>query len=149
PGALPPVPEARGPLALRVVYPAPGTAVTVRDSSFLFGSTGTGAARLTINGQPVRVWPNGAWLAWLRFPPDSVMRFHLEAATDADSATLDYDVRRAGIPSRSDAAVLFPQGRVWWPADEYLPLVAYAPEGATVRVRLPGGIVVPLTPQAD
>ena len=39
------------------------------------GSTGTGDARLTINGDSVKVWPNGAFLAWLRFPPDSVMAF--------------------------------------------------------------------------
>ena len=49
----------------------------------------------TINGQPVRVWPNGAWLAWIAIPPDSVMHFTLSARTAADSAVLVYDVRRA------------------------------------------------------
>ncbi|HTC23873.1 MAG TPA: hypothetical protein VK688_05890, partial [Gemmatimonadales bacterium] len=60
---LPPVPAATGPLALTVVYPPADAVVDARDSSFLFGSAGTGAAQLTINGTPVRVWPNGAWLA--------------------------------------------------------------------------------------
>src|SRR6185295_625454 len=64
-GQLPPVAAVRGPLALRVVYPSPDAVVAARDSSFLFGSAGTGEARITINGEPVRVWPNGAWLAWV------------------------------------------------------------------------------------
>jgi N-acetylmuramoyl-L-alanine amidase len=146
---LPPVPEVRGPLALRVIYPARGAAISVRDSSFLFGSAGTGAARLTINGQPVQVWPNGAWLAWMPFPTDSIMRFRLEASTGTDSARLDHEVRRLGRGGDSPLLSVSPQGRVWWPADEYLPILAYAPEGSWVQVRLPGGVVVPLTRQTD
>jgi N-acetylmuramoyl-L-alanine amidase len=147
-GGLPEVPAIHGPLALTVTYPAPGATVAVRDSSFLFGSTGTGDAQLTINGAPVRVWPNGAWIAWLPFPRDSVMRFHLRASASTDSAVLDYALRRP--PERpGDSLIIFPQGRVWWPADEYLPLVAYAPAGSVVRVRLPDGTLVPLTAQAD
>src|SRR4051812_30836741 len=75
PAALPPVPRVEGPLHINVVYPAPNDVVEARDSSFLFGSVGNGGATLTINGQPVRVWPNGAWLAWIAFPPDSQMNF--------------------------------------------------------------------------
>ncbi len=146
--ALPSVPEVRGPLALRVVYPANGAVVTVRDSSFLFGSTGTGAARLTINGHSVRVWPNGAWLAWLPFPRDSIMQFHLEAFTATERVTLDHPVRRE--PGRAeDSLAIYPRGNVWWPADEYLPLVAYAPRGSTVRVRLPDSTIIPLTPSPE
>src|SRR5512136_458481 len=72
---LPPVPVVRGPLALTVVYPPADAVVDARDSSFLFGSTGAGDADLSINGFPVRVWPNGAWLAWLPLPRDSLMQF--------------------------------------------------------------------------
>src|SRR5215212_8516071 len=57
-------------VGLRVVYPALTDVVRVRDSSFLFGSVAQGDTRLTINGYPVRVWPNGAWLAWIPFPPE-------------------------------------------------------------------------------
>ncbi|HUF36408.1 MAG TPA: hypothetical protein VMN37_10690, partial [Gemmatimonadales bacterium] len=67
----------RGRLVVRVVYPPANGLVAAGDSSFLFGSTGTGEARLAINGQPVPVWPNGAWLAWLPLPRDSAMRFRL------------------------------------------------------------------------
>ncbi len=65
---LPPMPVVRGRLAIRVIYPAPDAVVRARDSSFLIGSIGTGDAKLTINGNPVRVWPNGAWLAWIPLP---------------------------------------------------------------------------------
>src|SRR2546427_3099763 len=61
-GRLPPVPLARGPLRLDVVYPPRGAAVAVEDSSFLLGSVGDGMARLRGNGTPVRVWPNGAFI---------------------------------------------------------------------------------------
>src|SRR5687767_12360483 len=79
PGTLPGVPVARGPLDLRVVYPPADGIVRAKDSSFLLGSVGTGVARLSINGYPVRVWPNGAWLAWIPLPPDSLMQFHISA----------------------------------------------------------------------
>src|SRR6476660_1673378 len=95
PSHLPPVPNLQGPLVLKVVYPRPDAVVDARDSSFLFGSTGTGDAELTINGNPVRVWPNGAWVAWLALPPDSLMQFRLVARTPRDSAELVQVVRRA------------------------------------------------------
>jgi N-acetylmuramoyl-L-alanine amidase len=148
--ALPEVPVARGPLAIRVVYPPPDGIVRAKDSSFLLGSVGNGAARLSINGYPVRVWPNGAWLAWIPLPHDSLMQFHLSARTATDSSVLDYVVRRGGWrppPAPElwlDSASLAPRGRVWWPAGEYLTLSVRASEGAQVRLRLPDGTVVPL-----
>src|SRR5687767_8104877 len=87
---LPGVPVARGPLAIRVVYPPPDGIVRAKDSSFLLGSVGTGNAQLSINGYPVRVWPNGAWLAWIPLPHDSLMQFHISARTATDSSVLDY-----------------------------------------------------------
>src|SRR5437870_2084279 len=78
---LPAMQPVRGPLALHVTYPAPDAVLQVRDSSFLFGTAGTGDARVTINGQPARVWPNGAWLAYMALPADSVMQLNIEART--------------------------------------------------------------------
>ena len=63
--SLPPVAPVRGPLQLTVRYPAPDAVLQIRDSSFLFGTAGTGDARVSVNGQPARVWPNGAWLAYV------------------------------------------------------------------------------------
>jgi hypothetical protein len=149
---LPPIPAIHGPLELKVVYPAPTDLVEVKDSSFLFGSTGTGDATLTVNGVPARVWPNGAWVAWLAFPPDSIMTFQLEARTATDSSSLSYTVHRVRrtvpllAPVWIDSLSIAPRGRVWWPRGEYLPVTVRAAEGATVRVRLPDGTLVPLEP---
>ncbi|MGE0353492.1 MAG: N-acetylmuramoyl-L-alanine amidase [Gemmatimonadales bacterium] len=146
---LPPVPADSGPLDIRVVYPSPQDRIDARDSSFLLGSVGNGSATLAINGQPVRVWPNGAWLAWVALRPDSVMRFTLVARAGGDSAVLQYDVRRVQRfrPEGRlwiDTTSFSPAGRVWWPRNEYLPLSVRASEGASVRLLLPDGSAIPL-----
>jgi N-acetylmuramoyl-L-alanine amidase len=153
--ALPAPPRVRGPLAIRVAYPGPDRAIDARDSSFLYGTVGTGEATLTVNGAPVKVWPNGAWIAWVALPPDSVMSFRLVARTAADSAALDYPVRRAHWqPARGDTlwldtTSLTPSGRAWWPRGEYLTLSARAAEGADLRLRLVDGTIVPFQPTTD
>lgn len=150
-GRLPPIQRVTGPLSLRVVYPAKGDLVSAGAFSFLFGSTGTGDARLTINGDSVRVWPNGAFLAWLRFPPDSVMTFQLVAARPNGARdSLTYQARRAPrwtppvTPLWVDTFSFRPRGKVWWPENEYLTLSVRASEGAELRLLLPDGSVVPL-----
>ncbi|MDF3052791.1 MAG: putative N-acetylmuramoyl-L-alanine amidase, partial [Geminicoccaceae bacterium] len=85
---------AQDPVGLRVVYPARTDVVRVRDSSFLFGSVARADTRVTINGHPVRVWSNGAWLAWVPFPPDTLMTFRIEARTANDTSVIHYPVRR-------------------------------------------------------
>jgi len=149
---LPPVPSVDGPLALRVVYPPAGSLVTAVDSSFLFGSLGSGQATLTINGAPVEVWPNGTWLAWVELPPDSVLRFALEARREDQVVHLVHEVRRVPrfAPGTArvwiDSTSLTPRGEVWWPAAEPLPLRVRAREGARLRLILPDGRAVPLHP---
>ncbi|HLU25477.1 MAG TPA: N-acetylmuramoyl-L-alanine amidase [Longimicrobiales bacterium] len=93
---LPELPERDGALVLDLVYPPEGAFVTVRDSTFVFGSTGSGRARLTINGIPVPVEPNGAFLAFLPVPPDGVYR--LEATKGPETARLERTVRVPGPP---------------------------------------------------
>ena len=149
-------PAVQDPIGLRVIYPAPTDVVRARDSSFLFGSVADGKTQVTINGHPVRVWPNGAWLAWIPFPPDTLMQFTIEARAGQDSALLVYPVRRdrGSLPREVsegsawiDSVSLLPQGQVWMPRNEYLALSTRAVEGADVRVRIPGGRVVRLLPQ--
>src|SRR5690606_18689034 len=85
--SLPPIPPRDGPLSISVAYPPEGAPIAVRDSNFIFGSTNTGRARLLINGQPVTVAPNGAFLAFLPVPPDGV--YVLEATAGAQTARLE------------------------------------------------------------
>lgn len=154
--AVPPapieVPLVDGPLRLQVVHPPPGTVLDVRDSTFLLGSTGTGRATLAINGAPVRVWPNGAWLAWVAVPPGDTIRFDLVArAGDAVAAQSLRARRPAGTLVRGDLAVdghrLAPAGRLWVAPGDRLRFEALASPGAHARLRLPDGQVVDLLEQ--
>jgi N-acetylmuramoyl-L-alanine amidase len=148
------VPRLVGPLRLAVAYPAATDQLDARDSTFLLGSVGTGDATLTVNGVAVPVAPNGAWLAWLAIPPDSVIEFSLVARTATDSAALIYPVRRVRrfrppvAPVWIDSTSFSPGGRAWWPADEFLPVSVRAAEGAMVRIRLADGTLIPLVPES-
>ena len=90
---LPPIPHVTGPIAISVVYPRPGALITSRDSNFILGSVGTGDARLTINGTPVPVRPNGAFLAWLPVPDSATSRYDLVAAAGPDTVRASHPVR--------------------------------------------------------
>ena len=90
---LPPIPKVVGPLAITVVYPKAEAVVMSRDSNFVLGSIGTGDATLAINGYPVTVAPNGAFLAWLPVPDSASPRYDLVAVRGADTARLVYPVR--------------------------------------------------------
>lgn len=95
---LPPVPEVRGPLEIKVTYPKPEQLLTVRDSNFIFGSVGTGTAALRINGVAVPVWPNGAFMGWLPVPPDSAPRYEILASSGAERARLILPVKIPPVP---------------------------------------------------
>jgi len=151
PSKLPPVPARNGPLAIQVVYPALTDVVDAGDSSFVFGQVGDGRARLTINGQRVAVAPNGAFLGWIRISVDTLVTLELEAVRGSDTARLVYPVRRTVryVPPTSgpwlDTLSVQPRGRVWWPANEPLPIRLRAAPGATVEVVLPTGERIPLS----
>ena len=96
--ALPAIPAVDGPLAVRVVYPRPDQVVTSRDSNFIFGSIGSGRATLRINGVPARVYPNGAFMAFVPNPPGPSPRYELVA-------------ERGGESVRSTLAIAYPAAR--------------------------------------
>ena len=101
PTPLPPIPDVRGPLSITVVYPKAGSVVAARDSNFIFGSVGSGDATLSINGYPVKVEPNGAFLAWLPMPDTALARYDLVAARGADTARYTHVI---AFPPRRSAA---------------------------------------------
>ena len=152
-----PIAPVTGPTRIVVQYPAEGATIEARDSTFLLGSVGTGDATFSINGRPVKVWPNGAWLAWVPIPvppvgaaPDTVT-FRLEARSPRDSAVLDLKVRRA-LAWRPDSAGPYidltsfvPTGVAWVPASEDLRLQVRGAPGAQATLVLADGSVVPLT----
>ena len=100
--ALPPIPLVDGPLNPRVVFPERNQAITVRDSNFIFGSVGNGHAKLSINGTPVPVAPNGTFLAYLPVPLATAPRYELVAylGGPAGDTGVRVDSARATIPVR-------------------------------------------------
>lgn len=156
--ALPP-PAAGTSLRISVVYPAAGAIVQSHDSVFLFGAvggvSGTAAPTLSIDGQPVPVRDNGAWIAWLPLPADTVARFHIVARAGGDSAATLFTTRVApwfeppsGRAAWIDTTSFQPTGSVTLPAGEGIPLRVDAAPGAAVWLALPGGASIPLVPDS-
>jgi len=157
-GALPsPAAPARDSLHIAVVYPAVTDVIQSHDSAFLFGAVRGGRGRpvhLGINGQSVPVLPNGAWIAWLPLPDDTVAHFVMTATgAGPDSGRLVYTARIApqfrplsARPVWIDTTSFTPAGTVALPVGEGIPLSVQAAPGATVRLLLPWGSSVPLVP---
>jgi N-acetylmuramoyl-L-alanine amidase len=103
-GALPPVPAVDGPLEISLIHPPPNQVRPNVDSTFVFGSVGTGEAELTINGEQVPVAANGGFLAFVRIPEDG--SFHFEARRDNEVETKTYTYRPVvRTPRRPDPIV--------------------------------------------
>ncbi len=155
PPSLPAIEAVDGPLAITVVYPPADALVDAHDTTFLFGATGSGQSRLTINGVPVPVAPDGGFLAWLPLPDDTVAVFHLAAEKGAEHASLDWRVRlppRFVPPAQGlwlDPTALRPRGDEWAVNGEPIRIAARAAPGATVVVRLPDGRTFPLAPDTE
>jgi N-acetylmuramoyl-L-alanine amidase len=101
---LPPIPAVDAPLAIRLIAPEAGETKPRRDSTFLYGTVGTGDAALVVNGAQVPVAPNGAFLTYQPVPADGV--WHLVATKGDQSRDLIYTYHTAAAASapRSDAA---------------------------------------------
>ena len=145
---LPPIPRVEGPLRLRVSYPREGGLVATRAENFIFGSTGSGDARLWINGEPVEVQPNGGFLAFLPVPSDGLYRLRAELA--GRTGTLERAIRLPPAPTvpAGDPAIVpatvFPRGA--WVAlpGERVEVGFQGTAGGTASLVLPDGSRVPL-----
>ena len=94
-GRLPDIPLVDGPLAIRIQYPDSGASIGAIDSNFIHGTVNHGRASLTINGSPVMVQPNGAFIAYLPVPHPDSARYEIVAAVDADTVRVSHYVRVA------------------------------------------------------
>ncbi len=145
---LPPIPSVTGDLELYVGYPRDSIFIPVRDTTFIFGSTGRGDATLRINGRPVEVQPNGAFLAFLPIPQDGVWRLEAEAAGRRDTLTRVV-VLPDPPPEPVDSAVILP-GSAYpvgpWAAlpGEAIELGFRGTSGGTAALVLPDGERIPL-----
>ncbi len=84
----PAAPEA--PVHISVAYPVPGQYRPNVDSNFIFGTVGNGNATLDINGYPVPLAKNGAFLAFLPMPHDGTYHLVAQRNDQVDSATVSY-----------------------------------------------------------
>jgi len=146
---------ARESLHVSVVYPGPTDLIQARDSTFLFGAVRGGAGResLTVGGTPVPLLANGAWIAWVPLPDDTIAAFRLVARAAGDSTVQDVMARiapryrpPAGRAAWIDTTSLAPSGTLALPLGEGIRLAAHVAPGATVRLRLPWGATIPFIP---
>ena len=165
PIALPAPPKVAGPLSIRVVYPQVNQQLTARDTNFIFGSLGTGDAQLTINDIPVKVEPNGAFLAWIPVPPPAPVAtrtgtssapplgvYRIVATNGADTARSVFTVRlvlpRVELSNSGklelDGGSVSPKVPLQLPANEPVRVSVRAPANATVYVRDSAGTIHPL-----
>jgi len=148
---LPPIPPRDEPLTLRLIHPAPGTNLVGIDSTFIFGSTGTGRAELTIDDYPIEVAPNGAFLAFLPVPEDGTYR--LRAQTPTDTANLELEVMTRARPEPGPILESSIRPRGAWAAlpGEVIELRFAGRAGGQARLILPDQTEVPMIerPGAD
>jgi N-acetylmuramoyl-L-alanine amidase len=155
--ALPPVPLVEGTLRPTVVYPVANSLVESRDSNFIFGSVGNGHARLTINGAPVEVYPNGAYLAFLPVPPADAPRYELVAVLGADTARLTHPVKLrppvlrfpADSPLAYDTESVSPSGRMVLRDEDSVRVSVRTSSNASVVWRGGADDEIALTPQGE
>ncbi len=154
---LPPIPIVEGPLKPTVVYPVANSLVESRDSNFVFGSIGNGHATLWINGTPVAVRPNGAFLAFLPVPPADNPRYDVIAVLGADTARLVQPVRLRPAVVRffadsalaADTQSVSPGSRLTLRDDDSMRVSVRATPGAAVAWRGGAGAIQMLTPAGE
>jgi N-acetylmuramoyl-L-alanine amidase len=108
---LPAIPAVDGPLELRVSYPREDAALTTRGNNFIFGSTGSGQARVWINDEEVEVQPNGGFLAFVPVPSDGIYR--LRATRGSETASLELPVRLPTAPPAPAGTPVIVPGSVY------------------------------------
>lgn len=102
---LPPIPPREGPIRMRVEYP--DSLQLVRpDTNFVFGTVGTGDARLWIGGREVTVEPNGAFIAWLPVPEAGGRAGEASYRLVARSTRVDASGKAPEEAGRRDSLVL-------------------------------------------
>ena len=157
PAGAPPAPGVvkRDSLRIDVVYPATTDVLQSHDSAFLFGAVrgATGPVHLGINGRSVPVLANGAWIAWLPLPEDTVAQFLLAATAGADSSRTLFTARVApqfrpppGRAAWIDTTSFLPAGSLALPVGEGVVVSVHAAPGASVRLMLPWASSIALVP---
>src|SRR5437016_7778131 len=114
---------------------------------------GVGRESLTVGGTPVPLLANGAWIAWVPLPDDTIAAFRLVARSGGDSVVQDVTARIApryrpppGRAAWIDTTSFAPSGTLALPPGEGIRPAARVTPGAVVRLRLPWGATIPFIP---
>lgn len=102
--ALPAIPAANGPLAIRVIEPTATSQRPRTERTIIYGNVGTGQAALEINGTAVPVAPNGAFIAYLPTPQDGAWRLRAQRGGEEVTQTLEYARPSTGTGGSTGAA---------------------------------------------
>ncbi|HWC74162.1 MAG TPA: N-acetylmuramoyl-L-alanine amidase [Gemmatimonadales bacterium] len=138
-------------MRVTIVYPDTADPIQAQDSSFIFGSVGSGRGdvALTVNERPVAVHASGSWLAWLPLQVDSSGKahFHIVAragvGTELAETTFVAPVAQPFRPAPGavawiDTTSFTPTDTVAFPGGEGILLSVRATPGARVRLRMEG-----------
>jgi N-acetylmuramoyl-L-alanine amidase len=141
---------------LRVVYPPAGSQISARDSNFIFGSVGSGAATLRINGRTVEVKPNGSFLAFLPVPdaPPNPGVYDFEVAQGLDTVRSQprgaVPAEPLSLPSSGplivDSGSVSPRARQVVERWDPVRVSATIGSGARAELHLPDGARLPMVP---
>lgn len=92
---------------IEVIYPKANQKIAAVDSMFIFGNV-TPQSQLRVNGSDVKVYSNGAYLAFLPVKSGS-FAFHLEAKLNGESASTDLPIevpKPYEIPGRETPVIV-------------------------------------------
>ncbi len=108
----PPLAPTFKPPAINVIYPKDSQSVSVSDSTFILGNV-TPSSDLKINGFPVKVYRNGAFLAFLPLTPGD-FNFELIATNRGGTTirTLKVKVPQPVTPTPLDSFRIEPDGKL-------------------------------------
>lgn len=154
-----PIPAVDGPLSLQVRYPT-AEPVWVTDSISVWGTVGTGQARLTIDGRSVRVERNGGFATFVPIAPRDPPTLQLKASRGDSIIRLALPVTRARStlpqsaeprPAAGWVRLVRPPSDTADAATQARPIYGRWTPGGALALPLPQGIRLPVdaeTPDA-
>ena len=131
-------------LTVDVVYPREEQIVNASDSTFIFGAANNPAARVFVNGLPMRMYSNGAFMGMVPISTGDFL-FKCIAQTESDSAEVIINVVVAPYLTTTrndtiaiDSTFFLPGQNIELRAGDYLEIAFKGTPGLTASFSIPG-----------
>jgi len=131
-------------LTVDVVYPREEQIVNASDSTFIFGAANNPAARVFVNGLPMRMYSNGAFMGMVPISTGDFL-FKCIAQTESDSAEVIINVVVASYLTTTrndtiaiDSTFFLPGQNIELRAGDYLEIAFKGTPGLTASFSIPG-----------